>query len=1210
MSEQLGLSVAEQTLAKVNALVDESYLNPCRETRDNALQASLQYFATRKPRTHIFCDPINDKPAVTTLLIFAYPNTKHLSAYTQTLAAELSQCSKCPRRYHLALYKFRRIVSNAYGLDDSSTTELMVLIGRWNRTRLLNSIQTTYRKMSGMQNPSPLNFQQELIPLFECLCAPRLLKDLSLLEIFKKVFFGIQKASGNVVLLPDLLPGVISFLFSANEAPHHWASQVIGKMSDNMYVASNFDEMQVQALEDVVRDCMSVNSGEDVLKRFWYTFSILLRLLDKSVFVERLCSKPFDIVKFLDTCIMKRPGISLPATLLAFSNILYKCESDYWKIVQPTSITDVVNAIVQNPYFENPDAWAQESGNSNDFVQNSTDVSIWIMSLLDSEQPDLKPQCGNLIIPKLMDIHTQMPEIPQKENVLSELLDVFADSLLVPIGSSVPFADKSLLIRRTQVMNYCNQFGYQLIEGYLKFKNTNEYINAAGLATIYRMILLDVTLGLPQSTDLQHIDETALENLTNNSLWEQLSVNMPADAAIAIRVLRAISLIPFMTHPPTTTKPLDRSQLKYSEKVVQCTLHSLRSICNFPLELLAVVLADDNALLSIILNLYAVDQSVPRFAINIICHAYDATDRMTALSLMFHADVQRTLKLFAMATEKIQSVGLFSPCPKFLKVAKDISRILFGAQTPLKRFEDFLPGPDNELAIYWNKTWSALKFMFRNLQEWSSIFRRDVILEFSRDLLEYAMDLLQNFRLVNSLISESNNNHESAFLPVVSCVREMLVLLDPKQDPWIVMTLFDVIIELMNVMKVFKVHSDALKVRTIVSIFKKFQKKFQGQKYGPSVLWDDKYGSLLLAAGEVTPSKPNFISKNVEKSPLPPPVLSTQPLLIGNGENSLESASAALPVETGDTNSSKRAHTQGSPMDTKASDTDSSSSDSDASSSDSNSSDESDDESFETPSYIPVDMEPLHEEILAWDYHSKTPAPSNINTRKSISIPDVIPTTFGSVIEYQKIFWPNLLVLCWQLILSLKSSAETPFMVNLGPRIPVSPKKEIFDFKVTITAQEEEHHLKEADLLVLSYFPPSELTSRYPHPESPYCFARVQQVRSSPPLLTEFTLRVIDPPSNIKEHLSAGSQLHALKAANLATVEADYRALLALPRYGDLVEPILKAEPYDGGVESISKGMIERLRDKFKLLKGKSNGSQVKAIVASRHAKGFSIIQG
>ena len=145
-------------------------------------------------------------------------------------------------------------------------------------------------------------------------------------------------------------------------------------------------------------------------------------------------------------------------------------------------------------------------------------------------------------------------------------------------------------------------------------------------------------------------------------------------------------------------------------------------------------------------------------------------------------------------------------------------------------------------------------------------------------------------------------------------------------------------------------------------------------------------------------------------------------------------------------------------------------------------------------------------------------------------------------------------------------------------------------------------NIKESDLLVLSYFSESGGIAKFPHPEVPHCFAKVNQIKKSANEYVELVLRIDDPTIEMEKYLETSFELHVLKVASFETLEKEFFALQALPYY-DFYQEILNASSSE--VIPLEKKVVSDAASNLSL-----SFSQASAVLSSQLSQGFFLIPG
>lgn len=247
-----------------------------------------------------------------------------------------------------------------------------------------------------------------------------------------------------------------------------------------------------------------------------------------------------------------------------------------------------------------------------------------------------------------------------------------------------------------------------------------------------------------------------------------------------------------------------------------------------------------------------------------------------------------------------------------------------------------------------------------------------------------------------------------------------------------------------------------------------------------------------------------------------------------------------------------------------------------------------------------VDLNPLYETVLQWDYCRRSDYPDDESPEKYAKVKD----SFSSVNEYRKVIKPLLLLECWQGLCSTRDREEyKPFSVVVGNRTAVSDFYEVYASASKSMIQEA--GITESDLIVLAYFPGNDQVSALRNEDfkkTPNtCLAKVKTLKNTKGNKVDVTLR-IHRKHGFSKFLTLRSEIFAVKVMQMTTVEREYSTLESLEYY-DLVEQIIRATPSQSA--DVDSKEVDFVKSNYNL-----NSSQATAIVNTVAKEGFSLIQG
>lgn len=829
-------------------------------------------FLLGRPPEHWFCS--NEQltfVARTSLLSFSYFQPEPvIIAYREKLKKVLYDCHNCARGYHNQLFKVLDLILNDLQYEESLANEYMDFVASWNVARLSAVLESTKARLKQLAHPKASSIVPDMITLFECLCVPNLLLNPDyqhLFDLFKSVFFMVQRPEHPVIRSSDLTPGYISFLFGNDPELYIFTKISISKMPANnkfvLFKKEDMDDVVLHAFDQVVSNIQSGSHSQYELRLFWYNFNHILQLLDASAIKDSLASREQDIIRFLVNSILLSPSQSLPAALRAFSSVIQKLGTATWEVLYPTKPLPIVNSIIKNEYLQKQEGWLNlpndnEQNQLLGYPQQSTDVLDWVIPLLKScDQTDMI-KAGTQIIPFLFKNAKLLADKVEGEALYRTTFDTIITCIKIEPRTRVPFVFQVERLIKQDIKVLVYQYGPDIIKACDTFKNLDIQVTRKAQQIIYYSILVDVIAGEPESLSLKKA--AAIEGDGENpppnvkSPWEVLNDVFPLDSEIAIQVLRAIKYVGFIVRPPPK-KPNEVPVFpknKLSEKAVDEAVRSMQTISLFDPKLLDPIISDYESFLSLILSMYSAHSKITESAVDVLCQAFDADNRLSALTRAMDSNLKSTLNVLTESYAIVQDVEIFSPYPKLIKVSQDIIQCLFGATSGVaaKRKHELTPGKENELLTYWVRSWVFLEVAFKKTPKWSYVFKSDFMLEFLRDLLDFSKDLVDYFFLVESLIPPLEKNSDGAkpesissilLAPVVKCIVQMCEMLRLK-DESLILTCFNIIMSVLDLMKNFGVAPS----RTLVDIFiglASSAKAFQ------NVLTNDQKVRLLVASG-------------------------------------------------------------------------------------------------------------------------------------------------------------------------------------------------------------------------------------------------------------------------------------------------------------------------------------------------------------------------
>lgn len=247
-----------------------------------------------------------------------------------------------------------------------------------------------------------------------------------------------------------------------------------------------------------------------------------------------------------------------------------------------------------------------------------------------------------------------------------------------------------------------------------------------------------------------------------------------------------------------------------------------------------------------------------------------------------------------------------------------------------------------------------------------------------------------------------------------------------------------------------------------------------------------------------------------------------------------------------------------------------------------------------------VDLKPLYQTILPWNYNLRNDYPTHDKSAYS-----KVKDTYKDVKEYVSIMEPLFMLECWQQIQSARDTIdEDPFEILVGTRTSVDGFFDIFTSMSKKTI--ENRKLTDNDLLVIacdneSIVQPKERRQYIKSPNTPCCLAKIREIKHVNPEYSDVTLRIAKS-SPLVGMLAPKATILGMRVMQMVTVEREFSSLHGL-QYYDLVDSIILATP--AIPKQVDDKDVEQMYKLFDV-----NMSQAKAIIGSYQSEGFSLIQG
>lgn len=583
--------------------------------------------------------------------------------------------------------------------------------------------------------------------VYECFCSPEILRDAQLRADFTLIC-GTDK-----IVAEGPAKGLITFLFDNDEVIRRAAERSWGVLG-SLLVPVIFESHLLEGLEESVQKAEMETSAQR-LYWFWAGLTVIARHVSKEVIMKCICGAKNDPIKLA----ANRISVSayyLPALLRLFEALMGKLTYEFWDVVQPlTSLGFTEALLADGKYADLLRSVPQDKSGEERLV----DLTKWMSSLVSSIRPLFRPTSATPLLRHLFR-DDKLPPLSRgiclKEGmrVLSMTLSgVYSQSLTVE-GE----ADRMILQQANDLFDEhlhlvvdvaasSDQYEDSLMANHMRVAQT------AALNALLSALRLDLKV---VRTDFAMLSRKKpecppRETAIRISLWDAVCDKFPRDhVEYAIQVLFGVhEFIGLERIKAVSGKPeVIRSKDAFNQVIgtLEARLSRIfKSLSAFSSEKLKSVLAVDIPRISIVSGLIFPAHGVAFAAEDTILQAYGVEERSEAFHAMFEENLALTLSTLTTVGRALAKTALFSLMPKMIGLSSTILEVLCGRYNGVITKTDLEEWAKTALKIYWDVQWRWLSIIFRKCRKWAFIEDKEIMIEFTRDTMDYAGTLFDRF---------------------------------------------------------------------------------------------------------------------------------------------------------------------------------------------------------------------------------------------------------------------------------------------------------------------------------------------------------------------------------------------------------------------------------------------------------------------------------
>ncbi|CAA22438.1 ATP-dependent RNA helicase Dbl8 [Schizosaccharomyces pombe] len=344
--------------------IQENQKHPSFEGSNKVLHLALSYLNTNRQNPHWVCDPKLQVAVRECLFLFSFQNdNEYLVWFKKHLNERLQLCPKCIVKYHQSLDDFKSLCLNIFHFDPNTLEIVMEKIYSWDIFRLQEVLKTV-PKIDTSSASKPI-----LCAFYEILYSPRILHNKEIFPLFRNRFLE----SGFLRLSKNLVPGVISLLFSRDDELRRWACSIL---SDVKTISDNEFKILEGPLLQEIRSLDQKKENENEMQIFLKGLSLLLKHVDHLYF-RGLTGKNFNVADFILSGLQSDHTNLCPSFLVCLHSLLYCYGRNFW--TPEISPSEVIDKIFNGNAYKR---WTEENTSNFSNDQKAENPFEWATSLL------------------------------------------------------------------------------------------------------------------------------------------------------------------------------------------------------------------------------------------------------------------------------------------------------------------------------------------------------------------------------------------------------------------------------------------------------------------------------------------------------------------------------------------------------------------------------------------------------------------------------------------------------------------------------------------------------------------------------------------------------------------------------------------------------------------------------------------------------------
>jgi senataxin len=688
------------------------------------------------------------------LQIFAYDggdSAALLNEVKSHIQQSMQSCDVCVREYHKLRSELKQELESQH--DVELVAMFLERFDNFNNSRIKNNLDHATnqllrlaeadRKLSNLDEAAIYAF-------FEAISSSKFCgNEVFVAEHFDKPF-GLVRGVKRLIT-KTYLPGVTAFLFSENDMRRQWAEKIwdrIGKKPSRAEFEWTSRDFLLASLYRVQMSSMDHN----FLSIFWHGMRIITSKLDKELITHSLRELEFDVF-MLTLDHMHLEFDAFPDLILFISQVLETAPGAFWDsmgaINPPTVIEQVFKSPNLRPILRDGDKSTLE------------DVFSWQKPFLQSISVANMPLACRSLVQHFMEIHKDQ-SLPQVTRSYSFQHALYTISIsLNALTKSANNVDPAC---SGEMLQLVDQYSSEILLETRNLKNTATAESSLALKIVQDAIDLECSLIHTAHTNLSNGNRVSAHHLSvlNSGLWKKIpKILRLGDVALATSALigsRKLSLVEKIVskHQPISPQAVQLNEaIGRSSEYVTAILDRIN---DFDVHDIVSLFKSPNLASGLITTLFFADESVRIAAIEVFktLNIDDEQSRRDAIRAILKDSYISTMKALADTISKVRIGKVYRPLKAVILIAGDVVDSLCNSQDGLLRARDLTSEECDATTWLWRALWQALTIIFNNTEKWSVYHDRLELMEFCRDVMQFADDFFEYHRVVVSAIAEED----------------------------------------------------------------------------------------------------------------------------------------------------------------------------------------------------------------------------------------------------------------------------------------------------------------------------------------------------------------------------------------------------------------------------------------------------------------------